>query len=77
MIGDLPPAMAASFRSRDKDNCRDAIPLPGFFLSVSRALALDRDLADIGGDRIVAKSVSAVYQEQQSCLPITLPENRA
>jgi hypothetical protein len=78
IIGDLPPAMAASFRPRN------SIELPGrhsasrlSFCRVSRASALDRDLADIGGDRIVAKSVSAVYQEQQSCLPVTLPENRA
>jgi len=39
--------------------------------------ALVRDLADIGGDRGLAKCVSTVYQEQASSLPITLPENRA
>jgi hypothetical protein len=78
IIGDLPPAMAASFRSRNKDRTAGTpFRIPASFCRVSRASALDRDLADIGGDRIVAKSVSAVYQEQQSCLPVTLPENRA
>jgi hypothetical protein len=65
IIGDLPPAIAASFRSR-KETRTAGTPFrfPAFFCRGSRASALDRDLADIGGDRIVAKTVSAVYQEQ-------------
>jgi hypothetical protein len=75
MIGDLPPAVAAAFRPRNKvRTAGTAFRFPFFFVGYPRALALDRDPA---GDRIVAKSVSAVYQEQQSCVPITLPENRA
>jgi hypothetical protein len=78
IIGDLPPAVAAAFRPHNKDRTAGtAFRFPASFCRVSRAAALDRDPADLGGDRIVAKSVSAVYQEQQSCVPITLPENRA
>jgi hypothetical protein len=56
---------------------------PGDFyagtIDIAKTGALPRLIAipPISGDRIVAKSVSAVYQEQQSCVPITLPENRA
>jgi hypothetical protein len=78
IIGDLPPAVAAAFRPRNKDRTAGRHSASRLsFCRVSRAAALDRDPADLGSDRIVAKSVSAVYQEQRSCLPITLPENRA
>jgi hypothetical protein len=46
-------------------------------LSVSRALPRLIAISPIYQIVIVAKSVSAVYQEQRSCLPITVPENRA
>jgi hypothetical protein len=75
IIGDLPPAVAASFRPRNKD--RTAGTAFRFPASFCRYPALPRLIAISPIYQIVAKSVSAVYQEQRSCLPITLPENRA